>query len=270
MSNISFFKGQSSRFLGSMAIRADQIAERLGAKVDPKEGFENDVCIYIKHTPAEIISEKTYIDIIDFHPQLIAWMKENPSAKVISVSNMAKEYLANELKRDDIIFLPQHHCNYLRETRQDKEVKVAGIIGSRRACEYDIERLREEIEEIGMELLCNYYPKSRESVVDFYKNIDIQIAYRPIRASKIKGRLFSSLKIANACSFGIPTVAFPEAVFIDEFDCCFIPASSPSELISGIKRLKENRQLYEELSVTGKQESEKYHIDHIKELYEKL
>src|SRR3990167_7107951 len=32
----------------SSMIRGDQIAEYLGAKVNPTEGYENDICIYIK------------------------------------------------------------------------------------------------------------------------------------------------------------------------------------------------------------------------------
>ena len=56
--SISIFAKKTSRGRGnrlqrvSSMIRGVQVAEQIGAKLNPEEGYENDVCIYVKpHVP---------------------------------------------------------------------------------------------------------------------------------------------------------------------------------------------------------------------------
>ena len=44
---ISFFIGGG----GSGIIRGEQVAHKLGAKLNPTSGYEDDVCIYVKGIP---------------------------------------------------------------------------------------------------------------------------------------------------------------------------------------------------------------------------
>ncbi|MFK5282474.1 hypothetical protein ACI3PL_23225, partial [Lacticaseibacillus paracasei] len=63
--------------------------------------------------------------------------------------------------------------------------------------------------DMGLEWrFCNHYSK-RRYVVDFYKEIDIQISFRPHHPRGIILHM-NPLKLSNAGSFGIPTVGFPE------------------------------------------------------------
>ena len=53
----------------SSMIRGDQIADYIGAKLNPSSGFEDDVCIYVKphveRPPFDFKGKKSYLDIVD-------------------------------------------------------------------------------------------------------------------------------------------------------------------------------------------------------------
>ena len=263
MKEFSFFKNRRSN--ASNEIRVNQISEFLGGKINPKEGYESDVCIYIKRIPPINHPEKSYIDIID-QPSCIPWLLERSSIKVIAVSRITQKYISKIINRD-VIFLPQHHCNYLRESRDRDEVNVVGIIGSPDGeCSYN--GLFDRLKKIGLNLIVCRNPRHRENVVSFYKNIDIQIAYRPQTLEWDK--FHTSLKLVNASSFGIPTVAYPEKSYIEEFGGCFLSALSEEDLFMNIKKLKEEPFLYEDLSERAKLRTEKYHIENIAKLYQQL
>ncbi len=263
MKSFSFFKNR--RHSLSNIIRADQIASFLIAKINPDKDYENDICIYVKRTPPVNYSEKTYLDIID-QPAYIPWLLKNPLMKVIVTSAVTQKYLFKIL-RNDIFLIHQHHCNYFREVRDRDEVKVVGIIGSPEGeCSYDglVGRFRE----IGLDLIICRNPRKRYQVINFYKKIDIQIAYRPQVSEMDNFR--TSLKLVNASSFGVPTVAYPEKSYVEEFGGCFLPAFSEDDLFINIKRLKEEFSLYEDLSEKAKERTEKYHIGNIGKLYQQL
>jgi len=263
MKEFSFFKNR--RHSVSNTIRVYQIANFLAAKINPSEGYENDICIYVKRTPPIDYTEKTYIDIID-QPSYISWLLEHPLIKVIVSSFVTQEYLSDIL-HNDIFLIPQHHCNYFRESRSRQDIKTVGIIGSpENECSYN--GLFGRLKDIGLDLTICRNPRKAYKVVNFYKNIDIQIAYRP-QTSEMDN-FHTSLKLVNASSFGVPTVAYPEKSYVDEFGGCFLPAISEDELFTGIKRLKEEPSLYEDLSERAKERTEKYHIESIGKLYRQL
>src|SRR3990172_9944834 len=80
-------RGQLMRV--SSTIRGDQIAEQIGAKLNPESGFENDVCIYVKpywREPFEFhFAGRPYLDIIDTY-KLTRLANRFPEVTVITCS----------------------------------------------------------------------------------------------------------------------------------------------------------------------------------------
>ena len=74
----------------------------------------------------------------------------------------------------------------------------------------------------------------------------------------------------NAGSFGIPTVAYPEISFKDEWNDHFIEATSMKEMLKHVRRLKEDPVYYKEWQQRSLEWAEKYHIDNIAKLYRQL
>jgi hypothetical protein len=133
---------------------------------------------------------------------------------------------------------------------------------------------------MGMELkyikhywkFCNNEPTaeakdSREKVANFYKSIDVHIAFRP---HGVFAPFKTPLKLANSGAYGVPTVCFPEANYVKEWPGCFIPALNMNEMIEGIKKLKEDKVYYQEMSKKVIERAEPYHVDNILKLYKKL
>lgn len=261
---LSFF--YSKRRKGSALLRGYQMARYLQAKTNPKTDYKNDTCIFVKIGWRDPYPKRTYLDIIDAG-KWIYWLKNHPSIGVIATSVIAKEYLSEFLERDDIILIPHHHCNFERWVRPDREVKTVGIVGSINAFRYPLEKFRKQLADIGLELKTSKNLRSRLELVEFFKTIDIHVTWR-FKGSYV--RLKNSLKLSNACSFGIPTVACPERAYISEYKGYYIPAQTIDELISSIKFLKENHTFYREYADKGVIKAEQYHIENIANLYQQL
>ena len=165
--------------LGSSIIRAEQIAEYLGAKLNPASGYENDACVYIKPTDDSIFcnnfKNKTYLDIIDDNIY-IQWLRKHPELFGIAISQYSYDILKNEML-DRIVYIPQQHCNFERFIRNREAVTTVGIIGAPRAFQYSVNELSKRLEQIGLRLMTNFDFQTREDVVNFYKNIYIQIVW---------------------------------------------------------------------------------------------
>ena len=262
---ISFFIGGG----GSGIIRGEQVAHKLGAKLNPTSGYEDDVCIYVKGIPPIPFPKKTYIDVVE-HSKGLWWGKRHKQVGLIASSKSIYDYLISKsLKLNNkIVLIPQHHCNFERQVRTRKEVKVVGIIGNKAAFQYNLDDLADRLSAIGMELKTLIKPvfKSREEVCDFYKQIDIQVIWRPGSDHILR----NPLKLINAMSFGIPTVAYPEVDFDAELGGHYISAYSMGGLVLGVENLRDTKFLYDSFVEQGLKKAEKYHIDHISKLYLKL
>jgi len=271
--NLSFFKRRTSSGL----IRGAQVANYIGAKLNPIDGYENDICVFVKMRPRGVKNE--YIDIID-NPRYIEYSKIRRDVGTIAISKIAHEYISFKTNRDDIVLIPQHHCNFDREKRIRKEITTVGYIGEKYSLQ-NYDEIEQKLAKVGLKLICKWHApmefnkskiswksnyKTREDVVNFYKNIDIQIVWRPIVDVNVE-ELKNPLKLSNAGSFGIPTVSWPEKSFVSEYDGCFIPAKTIDEAISYILELKNNQKLYDEYSKKGFERSENYHIENISKLY---
>jgi len=260
MKDLAFFSkklGTSGKG-GSGLIRAVQIAEHLGAKLNPGKDYKNGVCIYVKAEPPENFPKHSYLDVMDTDGRN-RWLKKHPEIGVIACSEAARSHLSKVLKRDDVVVIPQHHCNYDRVKRDRKEMLVVGVIGRPSSMDLDINDLKKRLRKIGMEFVMTSKYRGREDVVDFYKKIDIQIIWR-----KENKPFKNALKIVNAASFGIPTVAYPEQGYM-EMEGYYLRAKTIDKLIDEVKDLKGGWHTQRLID-----KAEEYHIDNIAELYKKL
>ena len=251
----------------SSIIRGDQIAEYIGAKLNPTSGYENDTCIYVKPMirkgdDFKFEGKKAYLDIID-GANLAQVAHKHPEVGVIVCSQVDYELMSKELPNNKVVLIPQHHCNFERIRRTRTEIKTVGVIGTRGAFPFLPEGLKEALAERGIELLEFSKFFSRQDIIDFYMKIDVQIVWRPYK--KI---LSNPLKIVNAASFGIPTIALDEPAF-KEVGACYLPVMDLSQLLNRVDLLK-NPKVYADCSSNCLIKSEAYHISKIAKLYEQL
>ena len=251
----------------SSMIRADQIAEQIGYKLNPTEGYENDVCIYVKPMVRKgddfpFRGRKIYLDIVDGH-NLGELAKKYPDVGVIVCSEADREVMSSAIP-NEIVLIPQHHCNYDRIQRKSKEVKVVGMIGTKTAVNFLPKNFEKELEKRGVKLLFFSRFFSRQDIIDFYMKIDVQVIWRPYK--KI---LSNPLKMVNASSFGIPTIALDEEAF-KEFDGCYLPVHDMEGFMAHLEALKDTPSLYRYYSKKCLEKSENYHIEKIGQLFNNL
>ena len=252
----------------SSIIRADQMAERLGAKLNPTDGYADDMCIYVKpHVKSKDdfdfeFPKRAWLDIIDGWALLPA-IRKHPEIGIIACSDMDGETLRRMLP-NRVVVIPQHHCNFERVHRTRKGVSVVGVIGTRGAFKYLPAGLELALAERGLKLEKFSKFFTRQDVIDFYQRIDVQIVWRPYRM-----RLANPLKLVNAASFGVPTVALAEDYFIEMGDC-YLPLTNDMQLLNEIDNLMARPSYYAYLSESCLAHSESYHIDRIAEMYRRL
>ena len=255
----------------SSITRGEQIASRIGAKLNPANGYQNDICIYVK-PPYEprgdfmFEGKKAYLDICD-SPELTDLAKKHPEVTVISDSKMSFETLKTILP-NKIVNIPEHHCNFERQRRRRKEITTVGCIRNSGSFKYMPKDIRKRLSERGMELVEFAKIFTRDDVVNFYKNVDIQIIWRPYMDAS-KNKLRNPMRIINASSFGIPTIMYEEKS-AEEMKGCYIPVHTLDEFLVEVDKLRSNPKLYEKYAKRCIEKSEKYHIDNIAKLYKSL
>jgi glycosyltransferase involved in cell wall biosynthesis len=250
----------------SSIIRAVQIAEYLGAKLNPLSGYQDDICIYVKphvHPDQDFQFEgRPYLDIIDGYA-LIPLLQRHPEVPVIACSQTDFDRLTQGLS-NKIVFIPQHHCNFERVTRKRHDITMVGVIGTPGAFPFLPPELKSELAKRGIQLWEYSHFISREDIINFYLNIDIQIVWRPYHI-----KMANPLKLVNAASFGIPTIALEESYF-KEMEGCYIPVNNLKEFLIELDKLKANPKLYEKYANKCLAKAEVYHIQNIARQYQKL
>lgn len=254
----------------SSIIRAQQIADYIGAKLNPIEGYQNGVCIYVK-PPYKSGSDlkfygKPYLDIVD-SIELCELARKHPEVTVISLSDWSHKIL-KKLLPNKIINIPQQHCNFERAHRNTTQIKKVGIIGVLKAFEYLPESLRRRLKRRGTELVEFSKFSTRQDIVNFYMGIDVQIVWRPYYNYK-KDLLANPLKIVNASSFGIPTIAYAEKAF-EEMKGCYIPVRTLEEFLTELDKLRSRPALYNKYAKRCLEKAEAYHIEKIAQMYKNL
>lgn len=261
------YKGYGHLQRVSSIIRADQIAEAIGARLNPTEGYENDVCIYIKPhikngMDFKFEGRKAYLDIIDGHT-LGQLALKHPEVGVIACSKSDYEIMKKSVP-NEVIFIPQHHCNFERLKRTRTEIKKIGIIGEENAFDYLPEKMESELKAKKIELVKFSKFFSRQDIIDFYMSIDLQLVWRPY-----KKRLSNPLKIVNAMSFGIPTIALDEPAF-KEVSGCYMPVTSFPGFLAHLQVIIGNPNIYNAFSKRCIEKAEEYHIEKVAQMYKKL
>lgn len=252
----------------SSIIRADQIAEVLGARLNPSSDYQNDICIYVKPNPDsngeyKFEGKAAYLDIID-EISYTKILEKHPKVGIIVLSERDFINVSTLGLKNKIYLIPQQHCNFNHELRTRKKITTAGIIGNSKAFTFIPADLKPGLTERGIKLLEFSKFFRREDIIDFYKKIDIQIVWRPYKKT-----LANSLKIVNAASFGIPTIALDESHFKD-LGNCYIGVNRLDQLFSELDLLIKYPARYEAFSNLCLKKAEEFHIEKIADLYRSL
>lgn len=251
----------------SSMIRGDQIAEHIGARFNPTENYQEDICIYVKPNVRKgddfvFEGKKNYIDIIDGH-NLGQLALKHPEVGIITCSKHDEAIMKSVLP-NEVVNIPQHHANFERRTRYPRPIKRVGVIGTKGAFPFLPKGLRGELEKRGLELIEYSKFLVRQDIVDFYLNIDLQVVWRPYK--KI---LSNPLKIVNGASFGVPTIALDELAF-KELDGHYLGVNNFASLIMRLDNLMFDGDLYNHYSRRCIEKAEEYHIDNVGKMYKNL
>jgi hypothetical protein len=278
---ISIFAKKTTRGRGghlqrvSSMIRGVQVAEKIGAKLNPTKGYQKDVCVYVKpNVPKgydfEFEGRRSYLDIIDGH-NLGPLLFRHPEVGLIVCSdadfNVMSEVVneKGEKLKNEILVIPQQNCNFERVTRARTEITKVGAIGTPGAFPFYPEGLAKSLEDRGMEFIQYSGFRTRQDVIDFYMGIDIQVVWRPY-----KKRLSNPLKLVNAASVGVPTIALDEKAFW-ELKGCYLPVGNDLNwLLKAVDTLRNNPDIYNDYSKKCIMKAEEYHIEKIGEMYKAL
>lgn len=255
-------------------IRGNQVADYLGGRMDPTEGYENDVCIYIlgtyRYKEPEV--KWSYYDVCDCGGARLQRIRTRTTGGIIAFSKSQFIELEKIMPGRKIYFIPHHHANFNRETRPKRPVLTVGCCGGDTAIQWPHQRLIDIFSGYGLQWMFVNHLRDRQKVLEFYRNLDIQIVYRP---SHNRGNYMiphgNPIKLSNAGSFGIPTVAFPEPAFTEEWgknECLY--NDGMGGIIKTVLRLKEEPAFYEDMAERVKVKAEEYHMDNIVKFYKAL
>jgi hypothetical protein len=246
----------------SSRIRGEEISEYLGAKYNPEE--RDGLCIYLKPRGLDGLKDGDYVDILD-EISLIPKLKERPGLKVIAMSQAQYEYLKENLK-NEILPIHHHHINFERFRRTRNDNFVGGAIGHSKYAHDLYETIKNALSGSGIDFVSILAYQTRQDMLDFFKKIDFLVAWN---IDEYKDYPHSHpTKIINAASFGIPTLTQPIAGY-KEFAEFYIPIKDMNSLVEEAEKLRDI-DYYKQWSDKVFDESERYHISKIAELYKQL
>ncbi len=260
----------------SSRIRGEQLAKATGGVCNKLSIEYGSTIVLIKMWPTnpEALGKfkNIYADMVD-SDGCLEEISKYPHVNIIAISALAKQYLECRVT-NRVILIPEHHCNFENFIRTRKIVRVVGYVGSKASLDLDVILLARKLKQIDLEfkvLFCDDITVTREDVVNFYKTIDIQICFRLPRILKnMPPEMKNPLKIYNAGSFKIPTVAYPELNYVKECDASFRVAYNLNDLVSKCKELKTEKWLYDKMVDRSYEIAKNHHIDKIVPLYKEL
>lgn len=255
---------ESSVLRLSARIRGDEIAEYIGAKINPTNGYEHDVCIYVKPKGLDKVRDGDWLDYLD-GKNMVLLLKDHPKIKVIAASQDSYEYLKENLT-NEIVLIPQHHINFERIKSKRKENLTGGYIGSPSPDAFNMyNTIKVRLKEIGVDFVTCFNFKTRQDAIDLYKSIDVFIIGDWVKNNdphKVP------TKIVNAAAFGVPSIAYPLKGY-EEIGGNYIQAHNMDELLVEVEKFKD-KNYYTKWSKKVTKMSEKYHISKIADLYKGL
>lgn len=248
----------------SSRIRGEEISEYLRAKYNPQERSADDACVFLKPSGLDSIKDGDYVDILD-EISLIPKLKERPGIKIIAMSQAQYEYLKENLT-NEVFLIHHHHINFERFRRTRNNNLVGGAIGHSKYAHDLYETIKDALSGSGIDFVSILAYQTRQDMLDFFKKIDFLVAWN---IDEYKDYPHSHpTKIINAASFGIPTLTQPIAGY-KEFNGFYIPIKNMDSLVEEAVKLKDI-DYYNKWSDAAFNESEKYHISKIAELYRQL
>ena len=253
----------------SSRVRGQEIAEYLGAKLNPSERMAEDLCIFIKPRGLDGLKDGDYVDLLD-GIEIIPKLKERPDIKIIAMSQVQYEHLRKELK-NEIILIHHHHINFEEFRRTRNENLVGGFIGHSGLAYNQYTEIKERLSMAGIDFIADFNSQTRQDMVNFFKKIDFLVVWN---SEDYKDCFYSHpTKIINAASFGIPSLAQLIAGY-KEFDGFYIPIkgfdfANLDFLVKETEKLKDIN-YYNQWSDKVFQEAKKYHISEIAKLYQAL
>jgi hypothetical protein len=255
---------------GPGEIRGKQMAERLGGRFNPGGTYEDGVCVYVLGTSIDPVHlpEYAYHDVLDCGWRRIGRVRRM-KGDLIAVSKAQYPVLKEFFPGRRVFLIQQHHCNFRRERRPDRPVLRVGTIGGDSSFQWPHYAMERMFKDYGMEWVYGYKYTNRGAVLEFYRGIDVQVCWRPTHARGLQLHM-NVLKLANAGSFGIPTVSYPEPAYTAEwkYECTY--AETIYDLVLKVHELKTNPDVYAHVSDLSRARAEEYHIDKIGKLYESL
>jgi len=247
--------------------RGKQVAEYIGAKFNPKNGYENDLCIHIKPTNLDKVGDGDYVDFSDSRRDLIDKLRSRPKIKVIAHSLCEHKYLKERLP-NELVHISQQHLNWERDVRDRKGVTVGGYIGRPSRVAVKINReIEDRLKGIGIKWVNWFNWSSRQDAIDFYKNVDFLV----IGGHGILDEMnFTAVptKMINAASFGVPSIAYWRAGY-EEFEGYYAHFQEKDDLLSEVERLKDES-YYQDKSMKLMEKAEEYHLSNVAKLYLEL
>jgi len=246
----------------SSRIRGEEMAAYLGAKLNPTKGYENDVCIHVKHFGAQV-KDGHWFDFLDGQNNL-ELVKKRPGVNVIAASQNSYETLKEAIP-NRLELIPQHHINTDRLRNKEHDVLTAGYVGSPSPTAFRLyEQIGKALSVVGIPFVSCFDFKSRQDAIDLYQQIDLFVIgpWPDNNPHKIP------TKLINAASFGVPTIAYPLPGY-KELEGKYVRADDVDELVKEAEKFKDSsyRQEWVERAV---EMSEPYHISHIAKLYQEL
>jgi hypothetical protein len=255
---------QSSALRLSSRIRGEEVANYLGAKLNPRDGFENDVCIHVKPMSLNKVKDGDYVDFLD-GGRIFELLDDRPGVKVIAASQASLEALRWNLK-NEIVLIPQHHLNKDRLRRNRNEIKVAGYIGSPSPIAFKLyEDIRQALAPIGFDFKTCFNFQTTQDAIDLYMSVDLFII-GPYVGDDSPHKI--PTKLINAASFGVPTIAYPLSGYM-EIEGKYVKAKTIPEIVFEAQKFKDET-YYANWSKSVADFSEQYHISNIAKLYQSL
>jgi len=252
--------------------RGDQIAEQLGD--DFMQNCKNDTVVFLKTYVPEIAAKysNAYIDMMDSNVFLYQQDDIAPHVKFIVNSDVAFNYVRWRTDRD-IVIIPDSHINFENYVRDcPSEIKTVGYVGNIHRLDADLEDLHTRFAAVGIEfksLIMETAYYSREYVCDFFKGLDVNISFCKHRnLYNMPPELKSHPKIVHAASFGIPTIAYPEAGFMGAN--CWEPVRSLNEMVDSAVSLRSDMGGYKMLRARCLAYAKNYHVKTVAEKYKLL
>lgn len=263
--------------LGSASVQGEQVAVAMGAKCDIplSEIHADDVVIMVKCIISGIFTrtKKVYCNVADSNKKLESELSLlSNKVTVITQSPRAIKFLEDKIPGHKVIWIPLQHCNLENAKRPNRPIKTILFNGRKAAfSREDWIYFKKKITREGFDTIRKTQINTRIPSCEVYLKADISVSFRKnfhINQAIKK----NSLKIHNAGSFHIPTVAYPEIGFVESYGDpnCFVPVKTVDEMIEQCVHLRDDPIFYNKVADLAEKDAAKYHISEIVKWYRKL